>query len=127
MSLFSSGRSCARSDHSSSSPSGDSSLLGGTLKFFPLLLPSSIKNTVSQGPGLKIEDLSAKRVEMVPNQVIGAMVLDGGGHFIPSDIDDLHILSLLLASLVAHSRATEDTHTHTEKEHQPTNTKTLVH
>ena len=60
---------------------------------------------------------------MVPNQVIGEMVLDGSGHFIPAGIHGIHVLSLLLASLVAHSRATEDTHTHTGKEHQSTNTK----
>ena len=59
---------------------------------------------------------------MVPNQVIGELVLDEGGHFIPAGIFGLHTLSLLLASLVAHDRAEEDTHTHTGKEHQSTNT-----
>ena len=44
------------------------------------------------------------------------MVLDGGGHFIPAGIFSLHTLSLLLASLVAHDRATEDNHTHAGKE-----------
>ena len=44
------------------------------------------------------------------------MVLDGGGQFIPACIDDSHNLYLLLASLEAHDRATEDTHTHTGKE-----------
>ena len=39
-------------------------------------------------------------VEMVPNQVMGEMVLDGGGQFIPAGIDGFHALSLLLASLV---------------------------
>ena len=63
-------------------------------------------------------DLPAKRVEMVPNQVMSKMVLDGGGYFIPAGIDGFHTLSLLLASLVAHDRATEDTHTHTGKEHK---------
>ena len=58
---------------------------------------------------------------MVPNQVIGEVVLDGGGHFIPAGIFGLHTLSLLLASLVAHDRATEDTHTYTGEEHQSTN------
>ena len=62
-------------------------------------------------------DLPAKRVEMVPNQVMGEMVLDGGEHIIPAGINGFHTLSLLLASLVAHGRATEDTHTHTGKEH----------
>ena len=60
---------------------------------------------------------------MVPNQVMGEMVLDGGGYFIPADIFGLHALSLLLLSFVAHGRATEDTHSHTGKEHQSTNTK----
>ena len=34
------------------------------------------------------------------------------GDFIPAVIVSLHTLSLLLASLVAHDRATEDNHTH---------------
>ena len=54
---------------------------------------------------------------------MGEMVLDGGGHFIPAGIGGLHTLSLLLTSLVAHDRATEDTRTHTGKQHQFTNTK----
>ena len=57
---------------------------------------------------------------MVPNRVIGEMILDGGGQFIPTGIDGFHTLSLLIASLVAHDRATEDTHIHTEKEHKYT-------
>ena len=56
-------------------------------------------------------------VEMAPNQVIGEMVLDGGGPFIPAGIFGLHTLSLLLASRAAHHHATEDTRTHTGKEH----------
>ena len=40
------------------------------------------------------------------------MVSDGGGRFIPAGIVGLHTLSLLLASLVAHDRATVDNHTH---------------
>ena len=40
------------------------------------------------------------------------MVSDGGGRFIPAKIVGLHTLYLLLASLVAHGRATEDNHTH---------------
>ena len=62
-------------------------------------------------------------VEMVPNRVMGQMILDGGGQFIPAGIDGFPTLSLLLASLVAHERATEHTHSHTGKEHQSTNTK----
>ena len=65
-------------------------------------------------------------VEMVPNQVMDEMVLDGGEQFILAGIDGFHTLSLLLASLVAHDRATEGTHTHHRKsllyEHQ-TNTR----
>ena len=38
------------------------------------------------------------------------MVSDGGGRFIPAGMVGLHTLSLLLASLVAHDRATEDNH-----------------
>ena len=68
-------------------------------------------------------------VEMVPNQVMGEMVLDGGGKFIPAGIDGLHTLSLLLASLVAHDRATEDNHTHRKKhlyQHQTSGNTTWV-
>ena len=61
-------------------------------------------------------------VEMAPNQVISEMVLDGGGHFISAGIFGVRALSLLLASLVAHDRATEDTRTHTGKEHKSTKT-----
>ena len=57
---------------------------------------------------------------------MGEMVLDGGGHFIPAGIFGLHTLPLLLASLVAHDRAKEDTHTHTGKEHKSTNTKDTI-
>ena len=75
-------------------------------------------------PGLKTDrspvDLPAKRVEMVPNQVMGEMVLDGGGQFIPACIDGLQTLYLLLASLVAHDRATEDNHTHRKETLVPT-------
>ena len=39
------------------------------------------------------------------------MVSDGGGRFIPAGIVGLHTISLLLASLVANDRATEDNHT----------------
>ena len=54
--------------------------------------------------------------EMVPNQVMGEMVLDGGGQCTPAGIDGFYILSLLLASRIAHDRATEDNHTHAGKE-----------
>ena len=48
------------------------------------------------------------------------MVLDGGGQSNSAGIDGLHTLSLLLASLVPHDHATEDTHKHTGKEHKST-------
>ena len=48
--------------------------------------------------------------------VMDEMVLDGGDHFILAGIFGLHTLSLLLASLVAHDRTTEDNHTHAGKE-----------
>ena len=44
------------------------------------------------------------------------MVSDGGGRFIPADLVGFHTNSLLLASLVAHDRATEDNHIHTTQE-----------
>ena len=40
------------------------------------------------------------------------VVSDGGERFIPAGIVGLRTLSLLLASLVAHDRPTEDDHTH---------------
>ena len=60
---------------------------------------------------------------MAPNQVIGDMVLDGSGYFIPAGVFGLHTLSSLLAPLVAHDRAKVDTRTHTEKKHLLTNTR----
>ena len=64
---------------------------------------------------------------MAPNQMIGEMVLDGGGHFIPAGIFGLHTLCLLLASRAAHDRATEGTRTYTGKKRQILYHKTLVH
>ena len=58
-------------------------------------------------------------VELVPNRVIGEMVLDGGRQFIPAGVFGLHALSSLLSSQAAHDRATEVTHQY--KRH------TLVH
>ena len=46
---------------------------------------------------------------MVPNQVIGEVVLDGGGQFSPAGIVCVHTLSLLLSSQVAHDHATGTT------------------
>ena len=65
-------------------------------------------------------------VEMVSYQIMGEMVLDGGGHFIPAGIDGFHTLSLLLAFLVAHDRATEDIHTIQERD-TSTREERLVH
>ena len=75
----------------------------------------------SPGTNVEIEDgniLPVDGVEMAPNQVMGEVVLDGGGYFIPAGIFDLHTLCFLLSSWVAHDRAKEDTHKHTRKEHQ---------
>ena len=74
-------------------------------------------------PVVCIRFRNARGVEMVPNQVMSEMVLDGGGQFIPAGIFSFSTLSLFLASLVAHDRATEDTRTHIGKEHQSTNTR----
>ena len=88
-----SGRSCARSSHSSCPPSGDSSLLGGIVNSSPLLIPSYIKNTVLQASS------DTDRSPVVPPlsvfrwsgaQVTGEIVLDGGGQFIPAGIFGLH-------------------------------------
>ena len=46
---------------------------------------------------------------MVPNQVIGEVILDGGAHFIPAGIFGVHTLSLLLSSQAAHCRAAGNT------------------
>ena len=125
--LFSSGRSCARSSQSSSSFSGDASLLGGTLKFFAPRRYSQffcssysihIKSTLSHRvPGLMTEDLpvgllgthSLSVFSMVLNQVIGEVVLDGCGRFSPAGIVGVHTLSLLLSSQVAHDRTAGNT------------------
>ena len=45
--------------------------------------------------------------------MMGEMVLDGGGHFVPAGIFGLHTLSLLLSSQAAHDRAAEGTREHT--------------
>ena len=51
-------------------------------------------------------------------RVTREMISNGGGRFIPAGIVGSHTLSLLLASLVAHDRATEDNHAHhTGREH----------
>ena len=50
------------------------------------------------------------------------MVLDGGGQFIPAGIVDIHKVSLMLASLVAYDRATDDDHTHHTGKERPPNT-----
>ena len=50
------------------------------------------------------------------------MASDGGGRFIPVGIVGVHTSSLLLASLVAHDRATEDNHTHHTGRERLTNT-----
>ena len=56
--------------------------------------------------------LSLSVLSMVPNRVMGKMVVDGGGHFILAGIFGVHTLSLLLSSQAAHDRATVDSHTH---------------
>ena len=66
-------------------------------------------------------------VETVPNQVMGEMVLDGGGQFIPAGIDGFHTLSLLLASLVVTvprkiSINIQERNTSTREEEEVTNT-----
>ena len=65
-------------------------------------------------------------------RVMCEMVSDGGGRFIPAGTVGLHTLSLLLASLVAQNRATEDDHTVRKEpetntnEHQRTVPNTLI-
>ena len=62
-------------------------------------------------------------VSWFSTRVTREMVSDEGGRIIPASIVGFHTLSLLLASLVAHDRATEDSHTtHTGKERQLPNT-----
>ena len=51
------------------------------------------------------------RVLWSGTRVTYEVVLDGGGRLIPAYIVGLHTLPLLLASLVAHDRATGDNHT----------------
>ena len=72
-----------------------------------------LKFLVDDVPGSKVlQDPTLSVFSTVPNQVIGEMVLDGGGRFSPAGIDGLHTLSLLLSSQAAHNRATVDSHTH---------------
>ena len=99
-----------------------SSLLGGNLNSSASLIPSYIKSTVSQGPRLEDrrpsrrpsrDPLPLSKLSMVPNQVIGELVLDGGGNFSPAGIVGVHSLSLLLSFQAAHDRAagnTRETH-----------------
>ena len=54
----------------------------------------------------------AKRVLWSGTRVTYVRVSDGGGRFIPAGIVGLHTFYLLLVSLVAHDRATEDNDTH---------------
>ena len=56
--------------------------------------------------------LSLSVLSMVPNRVMGEMVVDGGGHFILAGIFGVHTLFSLLSSQEAHDRATVDSHTH---------------
>ena len=58
---------------------------------------------------------------------MGKMVLDAGGQFIPAGIVDIHKLSFLLASLVAHDRATEGNHTHHTGKERPPITKPILY
>ena len=58
------------------------------------------------------EDRETPHVLWFGTRVTCEMVSDGRGRYIPAGIVGLHTLSLLLASLVAHDRATEDNHTH---------------
>ena len=44
--------------------------------------------------------------------MINEMVLDGGGHFCPVDIDGVHTLTLLFSSHTALGRAEGNPHTH---------------
>ena len=68
-------------------------------------------------PGLMTEDLpvgllgihSLSGLSMVPNHVIGEVVLDGGGRFSPAGIVGVPTLSLLLSSQAAHDRAAGNT------------------
>ena len=76
--------------------------------YFPTAKPLQLRRPLS----------TSHLIEMVPIQAMGEMVLDGGGRFNPAGIDGFLTLSLLLAFLVAHDRATEDNHTRTEKEHK---------
>ena len=96
----------------------NSSLLGGNLNSSAPLIPFHIKITLSHRvPGLMTEDLplgllgihSLSVFSMVPNQVIGEVVLDGGGRFSPAGIVGVHTLSLFISSQAAHDCAAGNT------------------
>ena len=71
--------------------------------------------------------LGTAMFSMVQNQVIGEVVLDGGGCFSPAGIVGVHTLSLLLPSQTAHDRAAGNTIQHTTREiHNSRQTHTLT-
>ena len=110
----SSGRSCARSRHSSCPPSGDASP-SAVLSIICSTSPSYIKKNFLTGSLVRNRQESyspAKRVLWSGTRVTCERVSDGSGRFILAGIVGFHTLSLLLAPQVAHDRATEDDHTH---------------
>ena len=62
--------------------------------------------------------LGTAMFSMVQNQVIGEVVLDGGGCFSPAGIVGVHTLSLLLSSQAAHDLAGGNTITHNKRDTQ---------
>ena len=92
--------------------------------FFPFILDVKFVGSTSRGhtgflihlpSAVRVFIFLARKIQLVSwsgTRVTCEMVSGGGGRFIPADIVGLHTLSLLVSSLVAHDRATEDNNTH---------------
>ena len=86
----------------------------------PWVVHVVLRDAVSLCPLVHFKVLVAPGQSGIPSLIVFCggtrvtckMVSDGGGRFIPAGIVGLHTLYFLLASLVAHDRATEDNHTH---------------
>ena len=75
----------------------------------PSFSPNYTKDTFPQGPSPRrnpLLPLSVLRVSQARHSGYMRDGLDGGGRFIPADVFDVHTLSLLLSSRIAHDRAT---------------------
>ena len=73
-------------------------------------LAQIVSSVVSQTLTQNVQQTANHPVLWSGTRVTCEMVSDGGERFIPAGIVGLNTLSLLLSSLAAHDRATEDNH-----------------